>query len=432
MFKKQFIQFQILFYALILCGSGWSQFENITLPKPKLAVYRFSQVEPSIYINPKNTKEIIAGSVMNDYYYSKDAGKTWKSKSIHSSFGVNGDPCMLIDTLERFYYFHLSNIKGEALVGGIVCQRSSKLKGKFKKESHTTANGKFHDKEWAVLNPYNNHIYMTWTQFDAYESSDPKDESHIVFSKSEDGGLTWSDLRKISSIPGDCMDNDLTAEGAVPAIGPNGEVYVAWSRNDTIWFNRSFDDGKTWLSKESFLAVQPNGWVIDIPGLYRCNGLPVTVCDRSESAYNGTIYVNWADQTNGDNNTDIWFAKSTDQGKTWSKSKKINQDTGNKHQFLTWMTIDQTTGYVYVVYYDRRNHDLNQTDVYLSVSKNGGENFTEFKISETPFTPNPQLFFGDYTNISVHNGVIRPIWTRMHKGVISLHTAIINQNQLNQ
>ncbi|MDA7803201.1 glycoside hydrolase [Crocinitomix sp.] len=417
---------------ILLCFSkvGYAQFDNVQLPLPKHATYPYSQVEPSICINPKNTDEIIAGSVMNDYYYSNDSGKSWKSKSIKSKWGVNGDACMLIDTLERYYYFHLSNIKGEALIGGMVCQRSTKLKGIFRKEGHTLVNGKFHDKQWAVVNPKNNHIYMTWTQFDGYESTKPTDFSHILFSKSEDGGMHWSVPMQISKFPGDCLDNDLTAEGAVPAIGPNGEVYVAWSRNDSLWFNRSFDDGKTWLSQEQFMATQPKGWVINIPGIYRCNGLPVTVCDLSPSKHQGTIYVNWADQRNGESNTDIWFAKSTDKGETWSSPKRINGADNQRHQFLTWMTIDQTNGYIYTVYYDRRNHDGNLTDVYLAVSKDGGENFSEYKISDSPFTPNPRIFFGDYSNISVHNGVIRPIWTRLHKGRISLYTAIINQNQL--
>lgn len=424
------IQLLLLVFAATFHSMG--QFENVQLPIPKKATYPYSQVEPSIYINPKNTNEVIAGSVMNDYYYSKDGGTSWKSKSIKSKWGVNGDPCMLIDTLERYYYFHLSNINGQPLIGGMVCQRSKKLKGKFRKEGHTINNGKFHDKQWVALDPRTNHIYMTWTQFDGYDSDNPEDYSHILFSKTEDGGLTWSNPVQISTIPGDCKDDDLTAEGAVPAVGPNGEIYVAWSRNDSLWFNRSMDDGKTWLKQETYLAAQPNGWVINIPGLYRCNGLPVTVCDLSPSKHNGTIYVNWADQRNGEDDTDIWIAKSTDKGNTWSTPKRINDDNSKKHQFLTWLTIDQTNGYLYSVFYDRRNHDSRKTDVYLAVSKDGGENFENYKISESPFLPNPKIFFGDYTNISVHNGVIRPIWTRLHKGRITLHTALINQKELKQ
>lgn len=421
----------LVVFILFFSFSIGAQFQNVRLPLPKKAEYYYSQVEPSICINPKNTNEVIAGSVMNDYYYSADGGKTWNSKSIKSKWGVNGDPCMMIDTLGRYYYFHLSNIKGEALVGGMVCQRSSKLKGKFNKEGHTLMNGKFHDKQWVALNPKTNHIYMTWTQFDAYDSNRPEDFSHILFSKSEDGGITWINPIQLSTEPGDCKDNDKTAEGAVPAIGPNGEIYVAWSRNDSIWLNVSLDDGKTWLQHERYIADQPVGWVIDIPGIYRCNGLPVTVCDLSPATTNGTLYVNWADQRNGIENTDIWLIKSTDKGKTWSAPKRINDDESNHHQFLTWMTIDQTTGYLYTVFYDRRNHNDNKTDVYLAVSKDGGEHFKNYKISESPFLPNPRIFFGDYTNISAHNGVIRPIWTRLHSGNISLYTALVEQGQLN-
>ena len=36
--------------------------------------------------------------------------------------------------------------------------------------------------------------------------------------------------------------------GASPAVGPNGEVYVAWNdyHANAIVFNRSFDGGQTW------------------------------------------------------------------------------------------------------------------------------------------------------------------------------------------
>jgi len=124
--------------------------------------------------------------------------------------------------------------------------------------------------------------------------------------------------------------------------------------------------------------------------------------------------------------------KSNDKGNTWSEPKRINDDSSKNHQFLTWLTVDQTNGYLYSVFYDRRNHKDKKTDVYLVVSRDGGEKFENYKISESAFIPNPKIFFGDYTNISVHNGVIRPIWTRLHKGRISLHTALINQKELKQ
>ena len=45
----------------------------------------------------------------------------------------------------------------------------------------------------------------------------------------------------------------MTTEGAVPAIGPDGTVYVAWALDETIWFDRSEDGGKTWLFQQLLL-----------------------------------------------------------------------------------------------------------------------------------------------------------------------------------
>jgi len=415
---------------LFFLASGFSQFTNVQLPLPKKACYFFSQVEPSVCINPMDTNEVIAGTVMNDYYYSKDGGRSWTSKSIKSEWGVNGDPCMLIDHHGHYYYFHLSNIDGEVLIGGMVCQRSDVIEGKFNIDSHTEVNGKFHDKEWVCLHPKTGDLYMTWTQFDAYDSADSTDHSYILFSKSLNNGESWTKPVQISFVPGDCVDNDKTSEGAMPAVGPNGEIYVVWSRNDTLWFNTSADDGKTWKKKEVPIAMQPGGWVIDIPGIFRCNGLPVTVCDVSDSENRGTIYVNWIDTANGSDNTDVWLMSSKDGGTSWTAPVKVNSDDQKRHQFLTWMTVDRSNGNLYFVFYDRRNHRGIETDVYVAKSDDGGKTFSNYKVSESSFIPSEDIFFGDYSAISAVNGAIRPMWTRLDYGRISLHTAIVHDKQL--
>ena len=428
---RTFINYLLVFIFLFFECHLHAQFQNIKLPVSKKATYPYSQVEPSIYINPNDNSEVIAGSVLNDYYYSVDGGLNWKAKSIKSKKnGVHGDPCMLIDYKGNYYYFHLSNIEGKTLIGGIVCQRSKTIKGRFNNEGHTEVNGKFHDKEWVAVNKDNNNIYMTWTQFDEYGSENPLKRSNILFSKSADLGKTWSSPVDLSSFDGDCLDDDLTTEGAVPTVGPNGEIYVCWALSSKLYFNYSLDDGETWLENEIEIAQQKEGWALDIPGIYRCNGMPVTVCDISKSPYRGTIYINWADQRNGKDNTDIWLKKSIDGGKSWSEDIKVNSDYSSRHQFLSWMTVDQSTGYLYIVYYDRRETDGNYTDVFMSVSKDGGKSFKDYKISKSSFLPNDKIFFGDYTNISAVGGVIRPIWTHLQNTDISLFTAIVNQKEL--
>ena len=108
----------------------------------------------------------------------------------------------------------------------------------------------------------------------------------------------------------------------------------------------------------------------------------------------------------------------------------MNQDGPGKHQFFTWMDVDQSTGNLYFVYYDRRDQAGIETDVYVSASNDGGETFVDTKISKTPFIPNKTKFFGDYLNIAAVNGVVRPIWPRYDKGEITLWVALLNEEML--
>jgi hypothetical protein len=89
------------------------------------------------------------------------------------------------------------------------------------------------------------------------------------------------------------------------------------------------------------------------------------------------------------------------------------------------MTVDQLTGYVYCVFYDRRAYSDHKTDVWLAVSKDGGQTYQNIKISDKPFEPEEKTFFGDYNHISAHNGMVRPIWTRLEGGMLSVWTALI-------
>jgi hypothetical protein len=394
---------------------------------------QFGPNEPSIFMDPDNTNRLVAGSNLDLFYYSDDGGYTWTTQKLASSHGVWGDPCVIIDTAGHIYFFHLSNPPAGNWIDRIVCQKSEDNGMTWTDGTFMGLEGtKAQDKEWAVVDRTNNNIYVTWTQFDDYGSSNPADSSIIRFSKSTDGGLTWSPAVRINKYAGDCVDKDETVEGAVPTVGPNGEIYVSWTGPQGIRFNRSLDEGDIWLEEEILVSDQPGGWDLQIPGIMRCNGLPVTACDISGGLYNGHIYVNWTDQRNGTADTDVWIVKSVDGGDTWSAPLRVNDDPSGKHQFFSWMTIDQVTGFLWIVYYDRRNDTLNMnaTEVFVAVSKDGGLTFENHLISESPFIPTQTIFFGDYTNIAAHNNVVRPVWLRMHNNQRMIMTAIINDPEL--
>lgn len=394
--------------------------------------------EPSIEVNPYNTNEIVAGANLNSYYYSLDGGYTWIENTLTTTYGVWGDPAIACDNNGDFYFFHLSNPDDGNWVDRIVCQKSEDGGETWNNGSYTGLNGtKVQDKHWVSIDRANNNIYLSWTQFDAYNSSDPNDKSNIMFSKSEDGGVSWTNALRINQTSGDCVDSDDTVEGAVPAVGPNGEIYVAWAGKkedgtNAIMFDKSFDGGTTWLATDKYITDFPGGWDYAIPGIYRANGLPILKCDTSGTSTNGTLYVNWTDQQNGSDDTDVWLMKSTDGGETWSNKIRVNNDAPGKQQFFTWFDIDQTNGKLYFIFYDRRNYNDTKTDVYMAISDDGGTTFENIKISETPFVPSSSVFFGDYTNISVHNGKIAPIWARADGSTLSLRTIVPDGSGINE
>ena len=413
-------------------SSSQSHYLNVKIDEQNGA-FDYPPCEPSIVVNPKNPKNVVGGAILDKVYVSEDGGLTWDIDNLESRYGVFGDPALVANNKGDIYFFHLSDPSGlgwahPSLLDRIVCQRS-KDNGYNWSEGASIGfvEGKDQDKEWAVCDPNSCAVYASWTQFDKYNSRNPADSSLIFFSKSNRRANKFIDPIRISQYAGNCVDDDLTVEGAVPAAGPNGEVYISWARGDSIFFDRSFDKGETWLNTDIVAGTIIGGWDQDIPGIGRCNGMPVTMVDLSDGPNRGDIYINYTDFSAGATDSDVWVIKSEDQGSNWSDPIRVNDDYSGKHQFFTWLAIDQMTGYLYAVFYDRRNYDNLNTDVFMAYSQDGGKTWINERISESPFLPDADVFFGDYNNISAHAGVIRPIWTRMADKKLSIWTAIIDR-----
>lgn len=389
--------------------------------------------EPSIAINPKNPMNIVAASVLNNIYFTKDGGRTWQKREVTSPFGVYGDPSLIADGSGTFFFFHLSDPthgKGgydSEKLDRIVVQRSDDGGATWDEGTSVGLNHpKDQDKQWPSIDAKGN-LTLTWTQFDTYGSKDPGCHSNIMMSTSKNGSK-WTEPVIVSQIPGNCLDNDSTVMGAMSATTFDGKAFVTWSFNQKIYLDRSFD-GSLWLSNDIPIQSQPGGWDMKIPGHDRSNGLPVLMTDKSKSGTRGYLFLVWADQRNGESDTDVWFSRSNNYGDNWSSPISISKSKVS-HQYLPWMAVDQTTGFIYIVYYDRSAYEDLQTDVFLAWSTDGGNSFKNTKISETPFIPGEQSFFGDYTNISAHKGIITPIWTRMDEGKTSVWTAVIKHADL--
>lgn len=428
-------QYAALFLLFLPFATGAQQFQNILIDGSGYAN------EPAIAIDPTNPQRMVASANLDYLYTTDDGGLTWTTATPPCTYGTWGDPAILADTNGSFYYFHLSNVYGGSRPGTpgwvdrMVCQRMDGFTHTWTTGTYTGLDSpKVQDKPGIAYDRQRGRIYIAWTQFDKYGSAAPSDSSFIYFSYSTDRGDTWSKAVRISTQGGDCTDEDGTVEGAVPCVGLNGEVYVSWASASGIKFKRSPDGGLTWPNTETFVAPIPGGWDYNVPGLNRCNGMPYTASDVSNGVHRGTIYINWTAPPSGARlPPDVWLSRSTDGGATWSNPLQINKDTGIPYhdQFLSSMTVDPVTGYVYILYYDRRNEMMNnETEVYMAVSSDGGQTFKEIKVSTSKFIPTANVFFGDYTGIAAYNNVVRPIWGRMDGRRMSILTAIIN-NPLN-
>lgn len=381
--------------------------------------------EVSIAIDPTNPEHLVAVSHQagrgvpssNFDYQSWDSGKTWISAATpNPDKRAQGDDAVTFGPDGTAYHLYLSAVgygqpKPRRASSGLfvhALRPGGEDSTPVPIVDHVNSVEPMEDKPWLVFDAspeskFKNSIYVSWTRFEIYGSKDPAHKSHIYFSRSRDGGKSFSPCFKISDKPGSCRDDSSTVEGAMPAVGPRGEVYVVWAGPEGVIFKKSADGGDK-FSKEQLITKMPGGWDSPAPGVPRHNGMPVTFVDLSNGPHRGTIYVNWIDKRNGD--LDVLLTASRDGGATWSEPLRINNDpkSNGKDQLFTWMAVDPADGSINIVFYDRRNLKDTLTGLTLARSVDGGKSFINYRINQEPFVCQKDVFMGDYIGISAIGG----------------------------
>ena len=392
---------------------------------PNVRVSNDAQINPdpeevSIAVNPRNTSQLAIGANIDYLYTSSDSGWSWAMQRMQSQYNVWGDPVVLFDDSGILYYEHLSghDWSDPQFLWRIVVQRSLDAGQTFDVDAEIgLAPPTWQDKAWLGLDRSptvsNGTILTSWNEDDKYGSHDPNDSDRIFFSKSSDHGQTWTERVRVDDRGGDCVDSSNTVEGATTAVGPSGDIYIAWCGRDSIFFDKSRDGGKT-FGKDQVIMDQPGGWDFKVPGVLRTNGFPMLLSDLNmASPYYGRLYLMWSDQRRGV--TDVYVVHSDLFGapSSWSKPLRVNTDSALNHHFFPSMTLDPVTGHLFVVFYDRRAYTTNETDVYLASSSDGGASFSNTKLSESAFLPADTVFFGDYIHVTAFNRHVFPVWMRV-------------------
>jgi hypothetical protein len=242
-----------------------------------------------------------------------------------------------------------------------------------------------------------------------------------MFSRSTDGGATFSQPKKISTGGAAGTPSNQAVD---IAVGPNGTIYAAYTAFQRggngvngIAIVKSTDCGGTW-SQPVFV-----GSINDpqAPGVaFRT---PTNAFVAADDTNANVVYVAYQSLA-GD--YDIYVQRSTDAGATWEAPVQANTDPGGRHQIFP--TIDVSHGTLHVAWYDFRNSVTPQNealDVYYACSNCDGAAYPAFsheeRVTDVSHNGNCLLFgggtaafHGDYIELDARwdgaNNIVHIAW----------------------
>jgi hypothetical protein len=378
--------------------------------------------EPAIAVNPNNPSQVVAAAGGAWAAYSTDGGETFTPVRPAGEHGRSGgDVSLAFDDKGQVFLSFLAIEKnglpsywGHGPGANGIWVRRSPDGGKtwdaepvgVKVWKGTESDVKLEDmpRIWADAQPRSPHhgnLYMAWIEWQMTQSI-------VLFSRSTDGGHTWSPPMRISTRAGWPRDDNGAVVGIIGTVAPDGTQYVVWNEGLNVTMAVSHDGGATFEPSRPIFDVGPPyfGGAGGIPGVSRAMGFPQIGVDGRA----GALYVTWSDFRNGD--VDVFLSRSTDRGRTWTPPQRVNDDPQHDgaDQFLQWMAVDPTDGAVYVQFYDRRDDPQNRnTRVTLARSTDGAKTFTNYAWSGTPFA-GENAFLGDYEWLTAYGGKAFGVW----------------------
>ena len=404
--------------------------------------------DPTNHANIFASSNVTTGTAVAGYT-STDSGSSWSMRPVPlpdsgpARFGFYPGAAFNADgTL--YASFMSYNVSGTSLTSQIVVSKSLD-KGrtwappKVVEPSATNAEKPLIAVD-TTASPYRNRIYI------GYDTNPTSTSEPLVVSHSDDG-VTWS-RTPVADTGGDF--------GAAPAVGPNGDAYVAWddwcASNGTsctspghILLAKSSDGGMSWSSNglaPSLVATTSIGFEANVQNWTAgCNTPPLNPTpapsidvDRSGGVHNGSVHVAWGDQPQG-GRMHIYYARSVDGGAHFSAPMLI--DSGNVND--AWqpaVSVDQSNGAVIIAWYDRRDDPGNKLyRPYYTQSTDGGATFLTSQVPVSTIASDPTLSClgtGDYMQILAVDGIAYPFWSDTRNGRNQIFTATLDEATLAQ
>ena len=311
----------------------------------------------------------------------------------------------------------------------------------------------FLDKPWMTIGPHPDDpdkdiIYVVYTNFLQTAEIFWIDElpflgagqleTVIELVQSEDGGTTWTDPIEVSpraqytilfdapttqQETGQSTSSRKVVQGPDVAVAPDGTVYVAWLDTTTddsfeglaeIYVARSEDAGATFSGDQTAAARFPE------PGFRARNSVFrswASTFPKLAVTPNGDVHALWVGLPTDDpeDDGDVFYIRSTDEGRTWSRRIKVNDDEASSFQFFPDISSDPN-GNLHAMWGDFRDDPFQVSyHIYYATSEDGGDTWNvNSRVTDFPSNPNLAFpggrFIGDYFGITATEDDVYMVW----------------------
>lgn len=351
--------------------------------------------------------EFSAGEGFTGFSRSADDGASFTDQGALGA-GSSGDPAVVWRQLDNAFYFAALKVLGYSVgVGlwkssddcqtfqpaGVISAGASDDKELMAVDNHATTSG-------GGSNPYYGNLYVSWTDYDV--------GGDIRVATSNDGGTTWFNPITVGSAA------DGAVQGSWPAVGPDGELYVAWVKfkaGNTIDVEivKSTDGGASFsaMTRPVIGAVEPRDAAASTScGRAALNGnIRYLPSPQLAVGDDGVVHVVYSVDPDGagSDTVDVFYRRSVDGTASWQPAVLVNDDGTTTDQFFPSLSVGPTNA-VSVAWYDRRNDTADNLliDSYSRLSLDGGATWQPSQRMTDVATPvylDPDLatcYHGDY------------------------------------
>jgi hypothetical protein len=191
----------------------------------------------------------------------------------------------------------------------------------------------------------------------------------ILFSRSTDGGQTFSDPVNLSSTTAGAGKGRLSAQywhnGSLDLVaGAGGSLYAAWTEYEgALWVSRSMDGGRRFSEP------------LRVAGDTRRPARAPSLAVDSEN----NVYLAWT--VGEDAAADIHFARSVDQGESFGPPHRIIESSG--HADAPKLALD-SRGVVHLTYGESADGPWQRYRIHYARSEDGGATFSTPRVIVDP------------------------------------------------